>query len=178
MDKLSEQILVKDACIIIDLIELNLLEIFLLLDYEVVTTLSVVSEITNEEQRIQIDSFIASKSIKIEAEGSLSDIMTLKSKYIGLSYADATVLELALRKKATLVTADRLLRKAGVNENNKVHGTLWIIKTMHYCRVISCKEAIEHINKLSNINKRICQDMCFTVIKSIEEEETTYHLNK
>ena len=176
--KNTNQILVKDACIIIDLIELNLLKSFSMLNYEVITTSAVVLEITDENQKIELQESLEVGEIKIEDNGSLMDIMALQEKYKGLSYADASVLEVALRRQVMLVTADRLLRKAAVNEENAVHGTLWVVETLHYNRIITVKMAIEKIKELMQINKRISSEICFTTIKRIEEEETTYHINK
>lgn len=178
MAKEDNQILVKDACIIIDLIELDLLKTFLLMHYDVITTSAVVSEITDETQRLYLESCIAKELIKTEDNGTLMDIMNLKEKYRGLSYADATVLEVAIRKSSTLLSADKLLRKAGVKEESIVHGTLWIIEILHYNRIITCEIASEKIKKLILINKRISSELCFSTIRKIEKEETTYHLNK
>lgn len=172
------QILVKDACIIIDLIELDLLRTFLSMDYEVITTSAVVLEITDETQNSQLLACITDKLINTDDIGSLKDIINLQEKYKGLSYADATVLEVAKRKNAIILSADKLLRKAGIKEKSIVHGTLWIIETLHYNRIITLDTATEKIKILIQINKRISSDLCFSTIKKIEEEETTYHLNK
>lgn len=172
------QILVKDACIIIDLIELDLLRPFLLLEYEVITTSAVVSEITDVNQWLHLEKIIVEGLIKTDDDGSLIDIMNLKEKYNGLSYADATVLEVALRKQAVLITADGLLRKAGVKEANSVHGTLWIIETLHYNRVITIETATQKVKNLLQINKRISSEICYSTIRRIEKEETAYHINK
>jgi len=176
--KNPNHILVKDACIIIDLIELNLLNSFSLLNYEVMTTSAVVLEITEENQKIELEKSLEAGEIRTEDNGALMDIMALQQKYRGLSYADASVLEVALRKQVLLITADGLLRKAAVNEGNAVHGTLWAIETLHYNRIISVKMATEKIKELIQINKRISSEICYTTIKKIEEEETTYHINK
>lgn len=178
MPNITNKILVKDACILIDLIELNLLSGFLSLDYEVITTSAVVFEITDENQAEELEKNISGGLIKTEDSGTLIDIMNLKETYGGLSYADATVLELALRKQAILITADGLLRKAGVQEGSGVHGTLWVIETLHYNRKITIDTATQKIKNLMQINKRISSELCFSIIKRIEQEETTYHLNK
>lgn len=178
LPKHPHQILVKDACIIIDLIELNLLRGFLTLNYDVITTSAVIIEITDLNQKNELEESLNSGKILVDDNGSLIDIMALQAKYSGLSYADASVLEVALRKQVMLITADGLLRKAAVNENNTVHGTLWVIETLHYNRIISVQTAIGKIKELMQINKRISPEICFTVIKRIEEEETTYHINK
>ena len=149
-----------------------------MLDYEVITTSAVVLEITDENQKIELEKSLESGDIKTEDNGTLKDIMALQEKYRGLSYADASVLEVALRKQVMLVTADGLLRKAAVKEENTVHGTLWVIETLHYNRIITIKTAIEKIKELIHVNKRISNEICFSAIKRIEEEETTYHINK
>ncbi len=177
MDK-SKKILVKDACIIIDLIELDLLDIFLSLDYIVITSQSVVKEITDEGQAFLLDDLIKNSKIQKEKDGSLMDILNLMNKYPGISYADTTVLELSLRINATLLSADKLLRKAGNKEGATICGTLWVIIELFNSKLISNEVAIEKVRLLMKINSRIPIKLCKTLITEFEQDKITYNTNK
>jgi len=172
-----KNILVKDACIIIDLIELDLLDVFLSLDYIVITSQSVVKEITDEAQAELLANHIKANNMQKENDGELSDILNLMQKYTGISYADATVLELSLRINATLLSADKLLRKAGKNEGTTICGTLWVIKELYMSKIINSTIAITKINELTQINTRIPVTLCKNLIKEIEQHQTSYHIN-
>lgn len=174
----GKNILVKDACIIIDLIELDLLDVFLSLDYIVITSQSVVKEITDETQAELLANHIRANKMQKENDGELSDILNLMGKYTGISYADATVLELSLRINATLLSADKLLRKAGVNEGATICGTLWVIKELYMAEIISSAVANTKINELIQINTRIPINLCKKLIKEIEQHQATYYINK
>jgi len=164
----NNQILVKDACIIIDLIQLDLLKGFLTLGYKVYTTSSVISEITDSDQEEILNTTITSKQITNMPDGDLFDVLRYQKAYKGISFQDATVLELAKRINGTLLSADGLLRKAGIKEKIIVHGTLWVIHTMFEGQIISKDEAIERIGYLLKINARISSEVCSKVIKKIE----------
>ena len=173
-----KNILVKDACIIIDLMELDLLDVFLSLDYIVITSQSVVKEITDETQAELLANQIRANNMQKENDGELSDILNLMGKYTGISYADATVLELSLRINATLLSADKLLRKAGENEGATICGTLWVIRELYMSEMISSAIAITKINELIKINTRIPINLCKKLIKEIEKHQATYYINK
>ena len=50
----KNEIVIKNACILFDLVDLNLLEDFFRLDLSAITTPQVIGEITNETQWIEI----------------------------------------------------------------------------------------------------------------------------
>jgi predicted nucleic acid-binding protein len=177
LDK-SKKILVKDACIIIDLIELDLLDVFLSLDYIVITSQSVVKEITDEGQAFLLEDLIKNRKIQKENDGPLMDILNLMKKYPGISYADTTVLELSLRIDATLLSADKLLRKAGNKEGTTICGTLWVITELYNSKLITNETAIEKVKFLMKINSRIPITLCKTMITQFEQDQITYYSNK
>jgi len=174
----AKNILVKDACIIIDLIELDLLDVFLSLDYIVITSQSVIKEITDKTQAELLANHIKANRMQKENDGELDAILKLMGKHTGISYADATVLELSLRIEATLLSADKLLRKAGKDEGATICGTLWVIKELYLTKMISSTVAVTKINELIKINTRIPFNLCKNLIKEIEQHQATYHINK
>lgn len=169
MAEVKETILVKDACILIDLMQLDIFEMFAQTDYVILTTDAVVREITNPEQSTLLNQVLESGQIIREKDGSLAEVLVLQRKYRGISYQDATALELSKRKGGMLISADGLLRKAGVKEQVTVHGTLWVILELVKLKVLDNVSAVAKVKLLMKINAWISNSLCLKTIKTLEE---------
>ena len=152
LDKM--EIVIKDACILFDLVDLNLLDEFFNLELKTYTTVQVISEITNEKQWEAIDVFIQSRKLIADNNGGLQEIMHLNSRYPGLSLTDSSVLELAIRKQAIVYSSDGGLRKASTKEGITTRGILWIIEELFSLKILSKEEAIHKLNNYESINER------------------------
>lgn len=161
----------KDACILIDLIQLDLLQLFFTLDFKLYTTESVINEIKDVEQAEIVSLAVKQNDIIEMPDGELFEVLVYQRTYHGISYQDATVLELAKRIEGTLLSADGLLRKAGIKEKIQVHGTLWVIYTLYETEMIDKEKAIHKINYLLTINSRISSELCKKMIKKIEDNQ-------
>lgn len=170
-------IIIKDACIIIDLIELGLMKIFLELDYDFVTTENVVNEITDEAQLREVDQLISSNKIMVEDSFNLLRIYEIMSSNAGLSFCDATVLDLSNRLEGIMLTSDGALRKAAIKSNRKVHGILWAIEEMLENEFINTDKAINSIHRLIRINKRIPRKICEDILMKIGKRKHKYNIN-
>lgn len=148
------KILIKDSCILFDLLDLNLVNEFFTLDYEIYTTPQVISEITNEAQLEIINGFVLNRKLKIDKEGSFESIQDLSENYPGLSFTDCSVLELAIRLDGVILSADRTLRNTAIRNSLKVKGMLWIINLLIETGVISDETALEKIKLYPLVNKR------------------------
>lgn len=151
----KKEIVIKDACILFDLVDLNLLSDFFQLELIAFTTPQIIAEIRRETQWIEIAKFIENGKLIIDSNGLNESIAEIFNKYNGLSYEDSSVLELALRKQAIVYTSDGRLRKISERNNLKVRGILWIIDELCAMNIISNQEAIDQLQKYSEINKRI-----------------------
>jgi len=149
------EILVLDACIIFDLLDLNLIEEFFQLDNMKFVTPQVLSEITNDSQLAVIKSFIQNGILKIESAGTLESIQNIFVENPGLSFTDCSVLELALRINGILLSADKRLRNEAARRTLTVKGMLWIIEEMIRNRIITLDTGIEKLKKYPEINTRI-----------------------
>lgn len=148
------EIVIKDACILFDLVDLGLLQSFFLLEVQAYTTPQVIAEITDEEQWLEISAIINNGSLKIDNEGDLSTISNIYDKYPGLSLPDSSVLELALRKRAIIYSSDGSLRKISVKNELVVRGILWIIEALYVIGVLTKEEAVDKLNLYESINQR------------------------
>lgn len=150
----ENEIVIKDACVLFDLVDLDLLEDFFKLQITAFTTLQVIDEITNEIQYSEVLKHINNSNLKIDDKGSMDDILKIYNTYSGLSLTDSSVLELALRKSAIIYSSDGSLRKISEQKKLTVRGIIWIINELFINNIISKKTAVEKLTKYSLINSR------------------------
>jgi rRNA-processing protein FCF1 len=150
----KKEIVIKDACILFDLVDLNLLEDFFQLEADVFTTSQVIGEITNELQWNAISKFINHGRLQIDDNGTLEEITKINELYPGLSLPDSSVLELAIRKKAIVYSADGSLRKASAKEGITVRGVIWVVAQLHTLQLLTDEAAIAKLNMYEVINQR------------------------
>lgn len=136
----NNNIVVKDACIFFDLIALGLLNLFYELDVEVYTTPQVIEEITDPEQLAAVEVYIINGRLQIDETGSFDIIAGIVLNNRSLSGTDASVLELAQRIEAAVLSSDLSLRKETVARGITVRGILWIIEELHYQEKLSCPD--------------------------------------
>lgn len=121
------RIAVKDANVLIDLAEADLLLLWFGLGIPTHTTDLVLDEVERTAQRAKVEPFVTSKLLLIhEARAvEMAKIASVANEH-GLSPADASALLLAKRLRATLVTGDGRLRKVACGLGVTVCGVLWI----------------------------------------------------
>lgn len=152
-------IVVKDTNIIIDLIKIRLFHFCALLDIEWHTTLHVVYEIQDEEQRKTILSCIEDGMLKVDVfEGKDWDLLVETSqnyeKMTNLSKTDCSVMLLAERYGCRLLTADQKLKRQAEGRGVEVNGLLWVIDTIVENGVLSGKEMIPYLERYLETNMR------------------------
>ncbi|MBI1838670.1 MAG: hypothetical protein HYR91_15505 [Flavobacteriia bacterium] len=120
------KIAITDACIFIDLYELDLTIPFFSLDFEIHTSLDVFNELYKEQQQV----LLAFTSVgKLTTHVITSDERTeiLSSHYPrALSEMDKTVLFLAEKHNAMVLSSDQVVRNHAKNKSIDYHGMLWI----------------------------------------------------
>ncbi|WP_304517301.1 PIN domain-containing protein [Cecembia rubra] len=148
------KIAVTDACIFIDLIELDLISDFFRLDLELHTTVEVMNELFTEQYQVleayqQVGKLIvhyldAQDFLKIEA-------LALPK---GLSPEDKSVLYIASGlENGIVITSDNLVRKCTERFKLECHGLLWVIDQMALQNVCSKSSASGSLEKLMAFNK-------------------------
>ena len=150
----KKEIVIKDACILFDLVDLNLLEDFFQLEVSAFTTPQVIGEITDETQWEEVSKYINNGKLQIDADGEFEIIAALYDEHPGLSIPDSSVLELAIRKDAIIYSSDGSLRKISIKKNLPVRGILWIVEEINSREFLSNEVAIEKLNLYEKINQR------------------------
>lgn len=150
----EKEIVIKDACVLFDLIDLGILKQFYQLDITVYTTPEVIAEITDEAQLTEVNNYIENGRLRIDEYGTFETIVTIIAMNPGLSFADGSVIELAIRINATVLSSDKGLRNEAQRRSLKVRGVIWVIEELEKNGIIDVKTAIEVLNKYPQVNKR------------------------
>ncbi|MCC6461373.1 MAG: hypothetical protein IT260_12940 [Saprospiraceae bacterium] len=150
----KEEIVIKDACIFFDLIDLGLLSSFYRLPFEVVTTLQVLGEITDEIQFAEVNSFIEMGHLQIDNFGLFETIALITETNKGISYVDASVLEAATRRNAAILSSDKSLRNESKRRDIVVHGLLWVLEELYNKEIISLDALLDKLEAYPIINNR------------------------
>lgn len=150
-------IIVNDANILIDLVELKILPYFFKLDYQFRTTGIILNELFPEQQEA-LEPYIETGRLLVEelTDEELVEIALIQASKTKLSEQDCSAYFQALKHKATLITSDNLLRKFAKSKNIDVHGHLWVFDNLYQQNIISGVRAIEKLNQLCNeVNPRL-----------------------
>lgn len=151
---IKEDIVIKDSCTIIDHCELGLLEIFFSMGLSVYTTPNVIAEITEPEQAALVSRYVNSGHLKVDGAGDVSMITTIVIENPALSPADGSVLELAIRLQATILTSDGSLRRVSQAKHVPVRGSLWVIEEMIARELLNKETALAKLEQYPTVNPR------------------------
>ncbi|MCB0643105.1 MAG: hypothetical protein KDC44_15755 [Phaeodactylibacter sp.] len=146
------KIIVNDANILIDLVELDLLANFFALKFAFYTT-SLVFEELEEEQQQKFGVYIADSTLTVRemTSAQLMEVNRIQKTKPALSQQDCSAFFQAQLEKGILITSDNTLRKFALTNNLEVHGHLWVFDQMFEAGTISGQLAVEKLNELCNI---------------------------
>lgn len=146
------KIAVTDACIFIDLYDLGLVNSFFDLELEIHTTTSVYFELYEEQQQVlkayqSIDSLIVHNLLE-------SDFLQIHSESFpkSLSETDKSVLYIANKLNACVLSSDKTVRNSAKNKGIEYHGMIWIFDKLVEENLLTKKEAFLKLKQLVAIN--------------------------
>jgi len=158
------RIVVNDANILIDLVDLGLLHHFFALEFEFLTTSLVLDELFDEQQEALLP-YIDGDVLEVhdmEADDLIA-ITIIQQGKPKLSQQDCSAFYQAQKNEGTLLTSDNALRKFAKEKAVEVHGHLWVFDCMVAAETISperasekLKELCEVINPKLNLPKKEC----------------------
>jgi len=151
------RVVVNDANILIDLIKLQMLEIFFSLEWQFHSTDLIIGNELYDEQKEMLQPFIQSGKLYIQelSAADLFTIMQLQAEKPTLSDKDCSALLYAQKLKALLITSDNPLRKFATQKGIEVHGHLWVFDELVQEQRISPSLAIKKLKALATINPRL-----------------------
>lgn len=146
------KIAVTDACIFIDLYDLQLVTLFFYLDIEVHTTSAVLYELYSEQQQI-LQAYQSVDKLTVHNLQE-SDFLEIYSEGYpkSLSEADKSVLHIANNLNACVLSSDKALRNCAKNKTIEYHGMIWIFDKLVETSALTKKEAINKLKQLVDTN--------------------------
>lgn len=151
------KIVINDANILIDLIHLEIIDIFFQLKYLELKITDFVLDELEEEQKQELSAYIANGSLLVieSEENDLLEIANLFSSSNGLSFEDCSVWYYAKKHRGIILTGDGRLRKQTSKDGIEVRGILYIFDQLLLGELMSFELAILKLNQLYRINDRL-----------------------
>jgi predicted nucleic acid-binding protein len=139
------KIIVNDANILIDLVDLKILPYFFQLEFEFHTTAIILDELF-EEQKEALFPYIETGSLIIDdiSDEDLIEILMIRATKPNLSEQDCSAFYQAKKDKAALITSDNTLRKFAQANNLEVHGHLWVFDNLVNNEILTGITAIKN----------------------------------
>lgn len=156
-------VVVNDACLLIDLSDIGLFDAFFQLGFQAYIAPSVLNELEGDFYEQPIRKSIENKALllyKLAAEDQKDIEKLMKAHSSKLSELDCSCLHLAQKINATLLTCERLLAKTAKNLKVDVYGSLWVLDRLIETSIISRKTAHGKLNALMAVNSRLPKDEC------------------
>jgi predicted DNA-binding protein (UPF0278 family) len=159
------RIAVTDACIFIDLYELQLTAQFFNLNIEVHTSIDVINELYENQKQI-LNAFQSVSKLIVHIIKEKEKIEILSTSFPkSLSDSDKTVLYLASKLGAMVISSDKMIRNTAKKNSIDYHGMIWIFDQLLINKLISKTEASTKLKQLitSNLvfqnNKDLVEEM-------------------
>jgi predicted nucleic acid-binding protein len=151
------KVIVNDANILIDLVELKLLPHFFALEFEFLTTELVLAELFEEQYQSLLPYIDNGTLIVHEMTGEdLMEIYLIQASKPSLSEQDCSAFYQARQHAATLITSDNTLRTFAKEQELEVHGHLWVFDCMVAANTITGTRACEKLSELcETINPKL-----------------------
>jgi predicted nucleic acid-binding protein len=147
------RVAVTDACIFIDLIELDMISAFFRLDIELHTTVAVIDELFHEQKQV-LEAYQSVGKLQVHnlVDGDFQEMKKIPFPR-GLSQEDRSVIYLAQKLGgAIVISSDRLVRDFAGKLNLPYHGIFWILDESVNSRVLSPLKATEILSNMPRIN--------------------------
>ncbi|CAG5067297.1 hypothetical protein DYBT9623_00017 [Dyadobacter sp. CECT 9623] len=143
---------VTDACIFIDLFDLQLTRHLFDLDLEIHTSSDVIGELYDEQAEalhlLAANGRLQIHNINEDARFAISEMNFPRA----LSQNDKTVLHLADRFQAMVLSSDQVVRNYAVKCGLECHGMLWVMDTLIEKGIINPKLAAKKLQALLETN--------------------------
>lgn len=149
---MKPKIAVTDACIFIDLYDLSLMASFFKLKIEIHTTSYVYFELYAEQQQVLKAYQSVNKLVvhNLHEEDFLQIYSELYPK--SLSETDKSVLHIANKLNACVLSSDKIVRSYAKNKGIEYHGMIWIFDKLVETDLLTAKDAFIKLKQLVATN--------------------------
>jgi rRNA-processing protein FCF1 len=146
------KIAVTDACIFIDLYDLGLVTPFFNLEIEIHTTSAVYFELHPEQQHV-LKAYQSVDRLIVHNLQEQDFIEIYSEQYPkSLSETDKSVLHIANKLNACVLSSDKTLRNCAKNKDIEYHGMIWIFDKLVETAALTPKEAAIKLKQLIATN--------------------------
>ena len=146
------KIAITDACVFIDLHDIELTTNFFSLHLEIHTSLDVMHELY-ESHRSLLTRYLDSGKLIVHNLTDQDRNQILTENYPkSLSQMDKTVLHLALKMNAIVLSSDRVVRNFAKSKNLQFHGILWVFERLVDEQIIPSETACAKLIQLISSN--------------------------
>lgn len=149
-----KRVVVNDASVVIDLIDLDLLSNFFTLPFDVHLPYVIYESELYEWQQRRLEHFIDAGDMILEhlSQDEVEAVYILQKAKPKLSDKDIAAFLITKRLNATLLTSDQILAKYTRSENHRANGMLWIFDQMHEHAALEPRDAISKLERLLSQN--------------------------
>jgi predicted nucleic acid-binding protein len=146
------RIAVTDACIFIDLFDIELINPFFQLSLDIHTTIDVFNELNAIQQQVLM-AYISVGKLTLHSMQE-QDRKWIQSMQVpkALSSADKTVLYLARKLDAMLLSSDRAVRNMAELQSVECHGMLWLFDQWVDYKILTKQSAVQKLQDLFKLN--------------------------
>lgn len=146
------KIAVTDACIFIDLYDLGLIAPFFKLEIEIHTTSAVYYELYEEQQQV-LSAYQSVEKLIVHNLDEQDFIEIHSVPYPkSLSETDKSVLHVANKLNACVLSSDKAVRNCAKNKDVEYHGMIWIFDKLLEASIITRKDAATKLKQLVSTN--------------------------
>ena len=147
--------LISDTCVILDFCVINQLALLRRLDLRIVIPEDLlVDELSDWEKSIRSLGFALDSLSGNEMQKFFLPLMS-QYQNSGLSYYDVLVLTLAKVRRTTLLTGDLRLRKAAVEQQVSLKGTIFLLEQLVIQKVLSVQATLALLGKMQKAGSRL-----------------------
>lgn len=164
------RLLIHDANVLIDLLDIGLLDEAMAVPYIMETTDLVEYEIVDTEQASAIKRCTARGLLTVlsSTKEQLTRIGEMQNNCPKLTLADCSVVYFAQIREGIVLSGDGRLRKEAEHQHLEVHSTPWLLDLMVSVNLLAPKTAIEKLKQLMDINQRLPRNECLSLIEAWE----------
>lgn len=143
---------ITDACIFIELHLLRLHAPFFKMNVEIHTSVDVFNELYPEQQEL-LKAYEVNQKLFIHSLTETDRKTVMNTSYpAALSENDKSVLYIALKLEAMVLSSDKAVRKQAKKQASEVHGMFWILDRLVENGLLSKVDAIVKLRQMMNGN--------------------------
>ncbi len=148
-----EIVVLKDANVVIDMVNIGVFATWFRLSYETWTTDLILEELRAGKQRNEVEALVASGNLRVHELSSkqIQKCWEFKEQH-KVSLPDASSVVVSEVLDAILLTGDRKLRRSAAKVGRPYRGVLWALDSMIEAKALNYPDGIKALELLKRSN--------------------------